>query len=40
MWLITYSDGSTDEFSDELTIELAIEYADSRKTIVKVELVR
>ena len=39
MWLVTYSDGSIDEFSDELTIELVIEYADNRKSIVKVELV-
>ena len=37
MWLVTYSDGTTEEFDTELTIELVCAYADDRKSIVKIE---
>lgn len=36
-WTVTYSDGSTEDFDDELTIELVCAYADDTKSIVKIE---
>ena len=38
-WMVTYSDGSSETFSDDLTIELVCEYADSTKNIIKIEKV-
>ena len=39
-WVVTYADGSTDEFSDELTIELVCAYIDDTKQIVSISRIR
>lgn len=39
MWVVTYSDGSEDTFKSDMPLELVLEYANDRKSIVKIELV-
>lgn len=36
MWLVTYADGSTEEFKD-MTLELVCAFLDDRKSVIKIE---
>lgn len=38
-WIVTYSDGTTDTFSDELTLEALAASVDDRKSVLKIERV-
>ena len=37
IWMITYTDGSTEKFSTELTLELLCAYLDDKKQVLKIE---
>lgn len=38
MWLVTYSDGSTEKFED-MTLELVCASLDDRKSVIRIEYV-
>ena len=40
MWIVTYSDGSKDSFSGELTLEMLCAYVDDRKKVVTITLIK
>ena len=37
MWLVTYADGSTEEFSEDNTLELVCASLDDRKSVIRIE---
>lgn len=37
MWLVTYADGSTEEFSGANTLELVCASLDEKKSVIKIE---
>lgn len=37
VWYVVYTDGTTDMFSAELTLELLCEYLDNKKEVRKIE---
>ena len=37
-WVVSYSDGSTDEF-DDMTLELVCTYIDDKKEVICIERV-
>ncbi len=37
MWVVTYADGSTEEFSGDNTLELVCASLDDRKSAIKIE---
>ena len=39
-WIVTYSGGSTEAYSTDLTLELVCAYIDDRKEVIKIEKVR
>ena len=40
MWLITYTDGTTEEKSDEQSIELVVSFLDDTKELQKIERIQ
>jgi len=37
MWLVTYADGSTEEFPEEYTLVLLCASLDDRKSVIRIQ---